>query len=171
MFLNIFAKFAGKQLCWSFFLIKLTARPATSLELNSSEGVPAFCEFCKIFRRTFLQVFKSIQLKGLFNNYATLNCPFLTHLPSSITHHHKWSQEIPYERHAWHRYTPYPTLFRISLFWSLKKEKKRYAPIHDTSSHFFKQLRNNQNHDFPRRSILINNFIVFLLSVLRTQKV
>ena len=51
-----FAKFAGEHLCWSLFLIELTAwRPTTLSEKDSSTGVFAFCEFCKILRRAFLQ--------------------------------------------------------------------------------------------------------------------
>ena len=53
--LKIFPKFAGKHVCWSLLLINLTARPATLLERDSTKGVSTFCEFFKIFRRTFLQ--------------------------------------------------------------------------------------------------------------------
>ena len=43
-------------MCWSLFLIELTAwRPTTLSEKDSSTGVFAFCEFCEILRRAFLQ--------------------------------------------------------------------------------------------------------------------
>ena len=38
---------------WCLFFIKLTARAGTLLERDSSTVVSAFCEFSKIFRRTF----------------------------------------------------------------------------------------------------------------------
>ena len=50
-----YGKFAGKHLCWSPFLIKLsTWRPAALFERDFSTGVFALCETCKIFRRAFL---------------------------------------------------------------------------------------------------------------------
>ena len=53
--LKNFAKFAGKHLCWSLFLLKLAARSATLLEREPSTDVSPFWEFCKMFMRILLQ--------------------------------------------------------------------------------------------------------------------
>ena len=72
--------------------------------------------------------------------------------------------------------SPTPFLYHLFLFFEVEKKKKKKkekkcATIHDTSTHVFKQLGSNQIHDLPCKSILINKSIVFLLYVLRTQKV
>ena len=52
--LKNFAKFKGKRLCWSPFLIKFIFwRLSAFLERCSSTGVSAFCEFFKILRGAF----------------------------------------------------------------------------------------------------------------------
>ena len=44
--LKKFAKFTGKHLCQSLFLIKLQA-------IKKETGTGVFCEFCEIFKNTF----------------------------------------------------------------------------------------------------------------------
>ena len=52
--LKYFAKFTGKHLRWSLFLIKLqTLVLATLNKKDSNTGV--FCEFCKIFENTYFE--------------------------------------------------------------------------------------------------------------------
>ena len=53
--LENFAKFAGKHMCWSLFIIiKLTGwGPATLLERESSTGASAFCEYLQNLQESF----------------------------------------------------------------------------------------------------------------------
>ena len=51
---NIFAIFAGKNLCWSLYLIRLQAwRPATLLKSDSNAG--SSCKYCKIINNTYFE--------------------------------------------------------------------------------------------------------------------
>ena len=48
-----FAKFTGKQLCRSLFFNEVAGlKPATLLEKDTGTGVS--CEFCEVFKNTFL---------------------------------------------------------------------------------------------------------------------
>lgn len=73
--------------------------------------------------------------KGLFKNYVMLKLP--THSPPLhlITNDHK----IPFTLYdTWNRY---PAFIICFSFLKLKKQKQRYAPTWDTSTHVFKKLK------------------------------
>ena len=53
--LKIFAIFTGKDLCWSYFLIKLQAwRSAILIKRDPTTGIS--WEYCKIFKNTYFEV-------------------------------------------------------------------------------------------------------------------
>ena len=81
---NIFAIFAGKNLCWSLYLIRLQAwRPATLLKSDSNAG--SSCKYCKIINNTYFEEHPWTTASELRRLPVLLLCPIQIYMSVLIT--------------------------------------------------------------------------------------